>query len=81
MPSKPKPKDPNQQAFSFDEGQATGLPPSYLQERDLLLEEVRHTFWFLKGDGPFLPSREFFEQKLKKLRQDILELDRRMGVK
>ena len=79
MPKKSKPNNPNQTAFSFEE---EGTPPSsYLQERDLLLEEVRHTFWFLKGDGPFLPSREFFEEKLKKLRQDILDLDKRMGVK
>lgn len=76
---KPKPKNPNQKAFDFDEGQATGLPLSYLQQRDLLLEEVRHTFWFLKGDGPFLPDRAFFENKLKRLRQDVLELDRKYG--
>jgi hypothetical protein len=75
-----KSKNPNQVPLNFEEdGRPPGPPLEYWTERDLLLEQVRRDYWFLRSEGPFLPSKEFYEERLAKFRQAILDLDKKMG--
>lgn len=77
--AKSKATNPSQGAFNFD-GEAPSLPASqYLIERDELMAQVRRDFWTLRNGPPYVPSKEFYEERLARFRQAVIELDKRVG--